>query len=269
MSKQWNPHGTPAGQPSIRSRVLAGEQVTGAMVFEFQVPGMPAILSNAGCEYVIYDMEHASASYETLKWNVAACRGLPVRPMVRVPTTGYTWLARALDAGAEGVMVPMVESAEEARSIVEACRYPPDGRRGAAFGFAHDHYMAGPVTDKVAFANQRNLVIAQIESERGIEAVDAIAATEGVDVLWVGHFDLSNFMGIPGQFDSPEFDAAVNKVVAAARKHNKALGFMASDAKWVAWAKQKGFNMLAAGTDNSLFAAAMTSMVDLINQEEK
>ncbi|MGB7182667.1 MAG: hypothetical protein WBD51_12085, partial [Burkholderiaceae bacterium] len=77
------------------------------------------------------------------------------------------------------------------------------------------------------------------------------------------------FMGIPGQFDSPEFDAAVNKVVAAARKHNKALGFMASDAKWVAWAKQKGFNMLAAGTDNSLFAAAMTSMVDLINQEEK
>jgi 2-dehydro-3-deoxyglucarate aldolase/4-hydroxy-2-oxoheptanedioate aldolase len=255
----------PSGNvPTIRSRVLANETVIGAMVFEFQVAGMPAILAQSGCEYVLYDMEHAGHEYETLKWSVAACRGLPVRPMVRVPTTSYTWISRALDVGAEGIMVPMVESPEQAEVIVEAMRYPPVGRRGAAFGVAHDHYAAGPVDQKIQLANDRNLAIAQIESERGIEAVDEIASVEGIDVLWVGHFDLSNFMGIPGQFDSPEFDAAVDTVVAAARKHNKALGFMASDANWVSWAKKKGFNMLACGTDQALFANAVTAMVDLM-----
>lgn len=255
---------TDSVEASIRRRVLAGDTVVGALIFEFQVAGMPAILSQTGCEYVLYDMEHSSHEYETLKWNVAACRGLPVRPMVRVPTTSYTWIARALDAGAEGVMVPMVESAEQARVIVESMRYPPAGRRGAAFAVAHDHYAGGAVDEKVRYANERNLAIAQIESERGVAAVEEIAATDGIDVLWVGHFDLSNFMGIPGQFDSPEFDAAVNKVVDAARKYNKALGFMASDANWVDWARKKGFNMLACGTDQGLFAGAVRSMVDLM-----
>ena len=258
---------TSSTEALLRDRILANETITGAMVFEFQVPGMPAILSQCGCEYVIYDMEHSSFGYETLKWSTAACRGLPIQPMVRVPTTGYNWIARALDAGAEGVMVPMVESAAQAESIVEAMRYPPAGRRGAAFGFAHDHYSDQPVAEKVDHANARNLTIAQIESERGVEHADAIAAVDGIDVIWIGHFDLSNFMGIPGQFDSPVFNQAVDHIVAATRKHNKALGFMAGDATWVDWAKEKGFNMLACGTDQGLFAAAVRSMVGLMKDD--
>ena len=255
----------PSTQPLLRDRILANETVIGAMVFEFHVPGMPAILSQCNCEYVIYDMEHSSAGYETLKWSTAACRGLPIAPMARVPTAGYNWIARALDSGAEGVMVPMVESAAQAQSIVDAMRYPPAGRRGAAFGFAHDHYTNLPVDEKVAHANARNLTIAQIESERGVEDADAIAAVEGIDVIWIGHFDLSNFMGIPGQFDSPVFNQAVDEIIAATRKHNKALGFMAGDAKWVEWAKEKDFNMLACGTDQGLFASAVKSMVGLMS----
>jgi 2-dehydro-3-deoxyglucarate aldolase/4-hydroxy-2-oxoheptanedioate aldolase len=211
-------------------------------------------------------MEHASHEYETLKWLVAASRGLPVRPMVRVPTAGYIWIARALDAGAEGIMVPMVESVAQAQEVVEAAHYPPQGRRGAAFGFAHDHYKSGSVAEKIEHANNRNLVIVQIESERGVQDVDAIAAVEGVDVLWVGHFDLSNFLGIPGQFDSPVFNDAVDAVVAAAKRHNKALGFMAGDSKWIEWANSKGFNMLACGTDHGMFANALSAMVDEIKQ---
>jgi len=257
----------PEKQPHLRDRVLANEVVTGAMVFEFQVPGMPAILSQCGCEYVIYDMEHSSFGYETLKWSTAACRGLPIAPMVRVPTAGYNWIARALDAGAEGVMVPMVESAVQAESIVEAMRYPPAGRRGAAFGFTHDHYSDKPVSDKIIEANARNLTIAQIESEHGVENAEAIAAVDGIDVIWIGHFDLSNFMGIPGQFESTEFNQAVDSIVAATRKHRKALGFMASDANWVNWAKGKGFTMLACGTDQGLFASAVRSMVGLMQND--
>ena len=194
---------------SLRARAMQGDQVLGAMVFEFFSPGIAQILKLAGCEYVIYDMEHAGMGLETLKTQVAACRGCGIAPMVRVPRGEYHFLARALDVGAQGVMIPMVESVEQARAIVEATRYPPRGRRGAAFGFAHDDYEAGSPHEKIAAADARNLVIAQIETERGLEVAEDIAAIDGIDVLWLGHFDLTNFLGIPGQFDNPKYLKAV------------------------------------------------------------
>ena len=95
----------------VKPDVLAGKTVVGAMTFEFFSPGMSAILSNAGCQFVIYDMEHTGLGFETLKWLFSTCRGLPIEPMVRVPRSDYTYLARALDIGARGVMIPMVETA--------------------------------------------------------------------------------------------------------------------------------------------------------------
>lgn len=249
-------------QPNlIKHDVLAGRNVAGAMVFEFFSPGLSAILANAGCRFVLYDMEHTGLGFETLKWLFASCRGLPIEPMVRVPRGEYTWLARALDLGARGVMIPMVESPEQAAAIVQACRYPPMGRRGAAFGFAHDDYTDGDVADKLQRANERTLVIAQIETERGLEHVEAIAAVDGVDVLWVGQFDLSNFMGIPAQFDDPRFDAALRHVAAVARSHGKAAGFMATNRAWIERVRAMGYSMIAVGTDPALLGAAVRDLV--------
>lgn len=247
---------------TLRQRVLAGEQVLGTMLFEFFTPGIAQIAKNSGCEYIIYDMEHAGLGYETFKAQVAHCRGIGVAPMVRVPRSDYQFLARALDVGAEGVMIPMVESVEQAKAIAEATRYPPVGRRGAAFGFAHDHYEAGSPADKIKFANARNLVIAQIETERGLADVEAIAAVDGIDVLWVGHFDLTNFLGIPGQFDNPTYLDAIKRIVKAGRAHGKGLGFMASDAKWARDYKAHGFHMLASGTDMALLGSGIKSILD-------
>lgn len=246
---------------TIRNRAMAGEQVLGAMVFEFFSPGIAQIMAHAGCEYLIYDMEHTGIGFETLKDQVAHCRGLPIVPMARVPRGEYHFLARALDIGLQGVMVPMVESEDQARAIAEATRYPPVGRRGAAFGFAHDDYAPGDPADKIARANAQTLVIAQIETERGIENVDAIAATPGIDVLWVGHFDLANFLGVPGGFQDPTYLAAVNAVVEAARRHGKGLGFMPADTAWAAEYKGYGFNMLAVGTDHGLLMQGVTSVL--------
>ncbi len=245
-------------QPSaIRPRVLAGDTVTGAMVFEFFVPGMPQMLKAAGCEFALFDMEHAGLGFETLKMLAAACRGTGIEPLARVPRSEYHFMARALDVGAHGVMVPMVESAAEAARIAEATHYPPQGRRGAAFGVAQDDYMGGDVRAKLTALNARTLVIAQIESERGLAEVDAIAATPGIDVLWLGHFDLTNFLGIPGEFDSPQYLDAVKTVVAAARRHGKGLGFMAADAGWARRYRDFGFNMIAAGLDSALLQSAV------------
>lgn len=246
----------------LRQRVLKGEQVLGTMLFEFFTPGIAQIARTAGCEFIIYDMEHAGLGLETFKAQAAHCRGIGIAPMIRVPRSDYHFIARALDIGAEGVMIPMVESAEQARAIAEATRYPPVGRRGAAFGFAHDHYEGGSPAEKIKFANARNLVIAQIETERGLAAVEEIAAVSGIDVLWVGHFDLTNFLGIPGQFDHPTYVEAVERVVKAARAAGKGLGFMASDANWARDYKKRGFNMLASGTDMALLAAGIRSILD-------
>lgn len=249
---------------AIKRDVLAGKTVAGAMVFEFFSPGMSAILANAGCRFVLYDMEHTGLGFETLKWLFSTCRGLPIEPMVRVPRGEYAWLARALDLGARGVMIPMVESAEQALAIVQACRYPPVGRRGAAFGFAQCDYLGGDVAEKIRRSHERTMVIAQIETERGLEQVEAIAAVDGVDVLWVGHFDLSNFLGIPGRFDDPRFDAAMRRVAEVARRHGKAAGFMATDAAWIARAHQMGYTMIAGGTDTGLLELALKNMVSQI-----
>ena len=237
---------------TIRERVLAGEQVLGAMIFECFTPGIARLMELAGCEFILYDMEHTGIGLETLRVQAAHCRGLSVVPMARVPRCEYRFIAGALDIGMKGVMVPMVESADQARVIAEASRYPPAGRRGAAFGFAHDDYAPGDPVEKMRQADAEVLTIAQIESERGLENLDAIAATDGVDVLWLGHFDLTNFLGVPGQFRSQAYLDAVHAIVAAARRHGKGLGFMAADASWLREYREHGFNMLAAGTDQAM-----------------
>lgn len=253
---------------SLRQRVLAGETVLGSMMFELYGPGVPQLLVHAGAEYVIYDMEHTGTSLETIKAQIAYCRGLPIAPMARVPRGEYHFLARALDIGCHGVMIPMVESGAQARAIVEATHYPPHGRRGAAFGFAHDDYAAGDPKAKMRTADARTLVIAQIETERGLEQVETIAAVDGIDVLWVGHFDLTNFLGIPGEFDNPTYVKAVERIVAAGRKHKKGLGFMAASAEWARQYRKLGFNMLAAGPDQALLEAGVRGILTSVDTDK-
>ena len=149
-------------------------------------------------------MEHTGLGFETLKTQFALCRGLGIVPMVRVPRGEYHFIARALDVGAMGVMVPMVgigRGGGAHRRRARAIR--PQGRRGAAFGFAHDDYQGGDVAAKIAALHARTMVIPQIETVEGLANVEAIAAVPGVDALWLGHFDLTNFLGIPGEFQHP------------------------------------------------------------------
>lgn len=236
--------------------------MAGSLVFETFSPGLAQIMSLAGAEFIIYDMEHSGVSIETLKWQTAACRGLPVTPLARPATSDYHFIARLLDVGMKGVMVPMVDDAAEAARIVEACRYPPMGRRGAAFGFAHDDYAPGAPADKIAAANDEILVIAQVETERGLANVDAIAATEGVDVIWIGQFDLTNFLGIPGEFENPVYLDACAEIAAAARRHGKALGAMAPNPAWAADYKRQGFEMVAAGPDQAALMAGIAGILE-------
>jgi 2-dehydro-3-deoxyglucarate aldolase/4-hydroxy-2-oxoheptanedioate aldolase len=247
----------------VKQKLAAGGNAFGSMIFEFFTPGMPRLLANAGAEFALYCMEHTGAAYETLKPQFALCRALGVVPLVRVPGTEYDLIARALDCGALGVMVPLVDTAEQAQFIVSCTRYPPaGGRRGAAFGFAHDDYEGGDVVAKMQMIHERTLVIAMIETKQGLDNVEAIAAVPGVDVLWLGHFDLSNFIGIPGDFANPVFQDAIRKIAGAAKRHGKAAGYMAASAALGREYLGHGFRMLATGTDQGMLQEATRAMLD-------
>jgi 2-keto-3-deoxy-L-rhamnonate aldolase RhmA len=252
---------------TLKQRVLAGERVLGHMVLEFFVPAVPQLVKVAGAEFLLLDMEHTGCSLETLKAMIAACRGVGIAPVVRVPATEYHFIARALDVGAHGIMVPIVETREQAEFIVSCTRYPPLGRRGAAFGVAHDDYQGGTPAEKMEAAHRRTLVITQIETPKGVENAAAIAAVPNVDVLWVGHFDLTNFMGIPGQFDHPDYHAALAKVVGAARANGKGTGFMALDERWGKEYLERGFSMIAYGMDSNLYQKAVAQGIAALKQQ--
>ena len=250
----------------VKRTLAAGGRAFGAMIFEFFAPGIPQICKNAGADYVLFDMEHTGLGFETLKTQFALCRGLGIVPMVRVPRGEYAFIARALDVGAFGVMVPMVGTADEARHIVSCARYPPTGRRGAAFGFAHDDYQMGDVVEKIDALHERTMVIPQIETAEGLANVEAIAAVPGVDALWLGHFDLSNFLGVPGQFKHPTFLAAVDRIVAACDAHGKTAAFLAMDDDWARDYATKGFRLLAYGIDSLMLQGALAHGLEVLRK---
>jgi 2-keto-3-deoxy-L-rhamnonate aldolase RhmA len=240
----------------VKQQLSSGGVALGTMVFEFSTTGIARIAAEAGAEFVLYDMEHTGWSPETIRTLLATTPSSTV-PMVRIPATEYHFIARVLDLGAMGIMIPMCESTEQAQRLVASAKYPPQGRRGTAFGVAHDDYRGGDILATIASANREGLLIAQIETARGLENVEAIAAVEGIDVLWIGHFDLTTSLGIPGQFDHPQFHAAIQRVVAACRRHGKAAGFMVGGVDDARTRLAEGFRILAYGGDLWLYQQAL------------
>lgn len=241
----------------VKRKLQAGGTSIGTFAFEFNTTGIGRLAEQAGAEFIVYDMEHSGWGVETIRALMATTPAERCVPMVRVPATQYHFVARALDVGAMGVMAPMVESAEQAATLAASAKYPPKGRRGAAFGIAHDDYQSGHVVEKMRSADSESLVIAQIETVAGVRNVDEIAATDGIDVLWIGHFDLSISLGIPGEFEAPPFVEAVDRVLEACGKHDKVPGIMTADATTGKQLISRGFRMLAYGGDLWLYQTAL------------
>jgi 2-keto-3-deoxy-L-rhamnonate aldolase RhmA len=253
----------------VRTKLLGGEASFGIMAAEFFTPGFCQIAGGAGAEFVIFDMEHGGVGIDVLKAQFAFARGTGVAPFVRVPGLAYHLIAPALDAGAMGIMVPMVETRAQAENLARWCRYRPEGVRGLGFGVGHDDYRRGDVVDKMRAANERTLVIALIETAQGIANVDEILAVEGIDVGWLGHYDLTNTMGITADFEAPAFAAAVERLVAACTRHGKAPGFLATSVAMARQWRQKGFRCLCYGTDVHVFQSALADALAALRADER
>jgi 2-keto-3-deoxy-L-rhamnonate aldolase RhmA len=253
-------------EPALKQMASTRALKVGHFLVEFATPGIGHILKNAGCEFVILDTEHSGFSFETVRSTVQYCKAADLPIIVRVPSKEYHHIARAADMGAEGIMLPMIGSAEEAQHVLNCMKYPPVGGRGAAFQFAHDNYLPGTPPDKIKAANTRTTFIAQIETAEGVANVDEIAAVDGVDVLWVGHFDLSNSLGISGQFDHPEFIKATDAVIKACHKHGKSAGRLVPTVEQSIELYQYGFDFISYSGDVWAFYSAILNAVNDIRK---
>jgi len=229
----------------------------GTLVWEFAVPGIGHLLAAGGSEFVFLDTEHSGLGMDSLKSTLQYLEAASIPALVRPPGRSYENIARALDAGAEGLILPMVGSGDEARRIVQCAKYAPMGSRGVALGIAHDRYTGGPVAEKLAEGNRRSVLFALVETREGAENVDAIASVDGIDGLWIGHLDLSTSLGVPGQFDHPDYVSAVDRIAKAARDYDKSLGRMVETPEEGARLYARGFDFIAIGTDTQLYANAL------------
>jgi len=240
----------------VKRKLGQGGVSLGTMVFEFATTGIARLAAASGAEFVLLDQEHTGAGLETVRMFTATARACDIVPLVRVPATEYHLLAGALDVGPMGVMVPMVESAEQARKIVASAKYPPVGRRGVGILY-RDDWVDGSVAATMEQVNRELLLIAQVETAPGVEHADEIAAVEGIDVLWIGHYDLTTSLGIPGQFEHESYLNAVDRLLDVSRRTGKALGIMAGTVDDGVWALERGFRAVAYGGDLWLYQEAL------------
>jgi 4-hydroxy-2-oxoheptanedioate aldolase len=213
-------------------------------------PSVYEMTSLMGFDGIWMDLEHHGTSLETAMNLMRAARVGASDIMVRPAKWEYMRFGRMLEAGAQGIMYPRCSTADEAREVVSWAKFAPLGRRGFDGGNADAPYCAiSSIPDYIKQANEETFVVVQIEDGEALSQVDAIAAVEGVDVLFFGPSDFSILSGFPGQFDHPLLDEALVKIAAAAKKHGKAWGMPAFNLEWAKRLMGLGATFLAHGCD--------------------
>ena len=247
-----------SGTKSLKNRLKSGDIIFGQLILELFTPGIAHILANSGLDFVLIDMEHGRCDLALAADLINSADGAGITPLVRVPDVEFRPLSRVLDLGAGGVMVPRVETGEQMRYVVSQLKYAPAGRRGVALGVAHDQYRSrGP--EYFDAANRETIVIALLETAQAFEDLDAIVSTPGLDVAWMGHYDLTVSMGIPAEFDNPRFLEMMDRILDSCKRHGVAPGFLPANPvdtlHWIA----KGFQVISLGTDISVYQNALQS----------
>lgn len=211
-------------------------------------PAVAEMVSYVGLDFVIIDLEHGPGGVETATAMMQAMAASDTTPMIRVPSGDPVYLKRIVDAGAQALLIPMVNSADEAKQIVDACLYPPRGQRGnAAIVVRGSRY--GLVPDYVARAHEEMLIVPQIETVAAVENAGAIAAVAGIDMVFIGPVDLSGSAGLPGETSAPEVERLIAKSLAAILAAGKPTGTVPRQGRDWRDLFADGFSLVATGSD--------------------
>ncbi len=243
-------------------KLREGKRVVGAMVRMVRNPAVAAVAHNAGLDFIMLDLEHGPYAMETVDDVFKVGRTLGLGCFVRVPELAKGYVSRSLDCGATGVMVPMLESVEQAHLLVRWAKYPPLGGRGFGGVGGHTDFI-GIASDRtpafMAKANVDTITIAQIETAQAIQNIDAIAAEPGIDALLIGPNDLAISMGCVGDLLGDTVDKAIGKVAAAAKKHGKIFGMHGPDPLTERWLP-RGLTLVMSNVDTGILTAGMKTI---------
>lgn len=245
---------------SVTARLRAGEPIVQLGLRNARTSEIVRMASGAGYDLIWVDLEHSSMSIDCAAALAATATDLGMISWVRVPEREYGVIGRLLDCGCGGIISPKIETAEQARTAVDACRFPPLGQRSAIGILPHYGYAKMPAAVLSARANDDVVLQVLIESAEGIANIDDIAAVAGVDIIGIGTNDLTADYGCPGDVRDPRIAEAFASVAAAARRHGKiaVIGGIADDAHWRELLAIGFAPLIFAGIDTDIIAAALT-----------
>lgn len=246
---------------NVKQRINAGEVTVGGWLSSNSL-AIAEVMAAAGFDWVAVDVEHSPANESSMEAIAKAVKFRGVKPLARVFDSSACSIRRVLDAGMEGVIVPMIRSVEQAKAVVAAAKFPPIGMRGAGAS-ACNTYGIDLGGEYVKKANEGTLVLLMVETREAVENIDALLEIDGIDGIFMGPFDLSASYGIVGKITDPIIQNAMDKVFASCRAHKKAAGFhvLPNDAAVIKTTMDKGANFIALSFDTNLI---YTSSKDII-----
>lgn len=249
---------------ALRDRIGAGKIAAGLVVVHSNGASIARLAASCGFDWLFVDLEHGAAGLDTASQICVAALDAGVTPFVRVPENAPAWIGRALDGGAIGVVVPHIDTPEDARRAVASARYPPAGERSLSGLLPQFGYRALPAADHMRQGDALTVVVGIIETAEAVERIDAIAAVPGLDALQVGTSDLSVSLGVAGELDHPKVQDAVRRTIEACRRHGKlpVLGGAYRE-DWLRLYAGMGMRMMLVGNDLALLAGAMRERATL------
>lgn len=247
---------------NLRKRILEGETTIGSWL---QLPSRESagVMANQGFDWLTIDAEHGLFDLQNIAAIVDSIHLKPCTALIRLPECNSIWVRRSLDAGVDGIIVPMVNDRSIAEDAIKFSKYPPIGERG--FGFSHTNDYGASFQDYVKGANENTLLIVQIEHIKGVENIDSILSLEEVDGVIIGPYDLAGSMGFVGQPEHPEVQKACQTILEGCIRHNKAPGIhvVKTDISKVNEEKDKGFKFIAYGIDTLFLADSGNQLQNL------
>ena len=246
----------------MRKELLEGRLLIGTMISELRNPNFAYLLAEAGFDYFILDNEHGAYSPESVSDIIAGARGAGIPVIVRIPEIKRETILKPLDSGAAGLLVPQVNTAEQAREVIRHAKYPPMGNRGVALRRAHNRYGRVNAAEYLKLANEQTFISVQAETPQSVENLDEIAAVEGIDSIFVGPMDLSVSLGIPGQFSHEKEVKAIDRVVEVCKRRGLVSGIQMFDVEALKPWIEKGMRFVNYGGDISMLADAARNAVE-------
>lgn len=248
-----------------RERLEKGELSLGIGIRHVRTVDIAKIMKSCGYDWLFLDLEHGTMSLDTAVQISLAALDTGIAPLVRVPAGEFALATRALDGGALGIVMPHVDTPEEAAELVDRLKYPPQGHRSSGGNFPQFDFRAVNAGEATAALNAANLVVAMLETPRGIANADAIAAVKGIDVLLIGTNDLTLEMGVPGKLADARVAAAYETVIAACKKHGKhpGMGGVYGEELMQRYVRL-GMRMIISGADLGMMMAGSTARAEFL-----